>query len=132
MCVTRPRTSCAAASRAPAASRCSKHRVLQQRRWASHGGEQVPTMLQPLDVRLINQEPQLVTGHAVQQALPGLTGDTVLILYGDVPLTRLATLRALLTAAAGGKLALLTADLAAPSGYGRIGRDSAGRVPRPL
>ena len=95
-----------------------------------HGGEQVPTMLKHLDVRWIKQEPQLGTGHAVQQALPGLTGDTVLILYGDVPLTRLATLRALLTAAAGGKLALLTAELADPSGYGRIVRDSAGRVTR--
>src|SRR4030067_248208 len=95
-----------------------------------HGGEQVPTMLKHLDVRWIKQEPQLGTGHAVQQALPGLTGDTVLILYGDVPLTRLATLRALLTAAAGGKLALLTAELADPSGYGRIVRERAGRVTR--
>jgi len=95
-----------------------------------HGGEQVPTTLKHLDVRWVKQEPQLGTGHAVQQAMPGLTGDTVLVLYGDVPLTRLATLRALLTAVAGGKLALLTAELADPSGYGRIVRDGAGRVTR--
>jgi len=95
-----------------------------------HGGEQVPAALKHLDVHWIKQEPQLGTGHAVQQAMPGLSGDTVLILYGDVPLTRLATLRALLTAAAGGKLALLTAELADPSGYGRIVRDGSGRITR--
>jgi len=94
-----------------------------------HGGEQVPAALKHLNVHWIRQEPQLGTGHAVQQAMPALTADSVLILYGDVPLTRLATLRALLTAAAG-KLALLTAELADPSGYGRIVRDGAGRIVR--
>src|SRR4030065_681574 len=58
-----------------------------------HGGEQVATMLKPLEVRWIKQEPQLGTGHAVQQALPGLTGDTVLSLYREMPATRLATLQ---------------------------------------
>ena len=95
-----------------------------------HGGEQVPTALKHLDVHWIKQEPQHGTGHAVQQAMPGITADTVLILYGDVPLTRLATLNALLKAAAGGKLALLTADLTDPSGYGRIVRDGSGQITR--
>ncbi len=95
-----------------------------------HGGEQVPEALRHLDVRWVRQEPQLGTGHAVQQAMPGVGGDTVLVLYGDVPLTRLATLRALLAAAAGGTLAVLTAELADPSGYGRIVRDASGRVTR--
>lgn len=95
-----------------------------------HGGESVPEALAQADIRWVRQEPQLGTGHAVQQALPGVSGDTVLVLYGDVPLTRLDTLRALLSAAAGGKPAVLTCKLADPSGYGRIVRDDSGRVTR--
>lgn len=95
-----------------------------------HGGKQVPAALKSLEVRWVKQEPQLGTGHAVQQAMPGVGGDTVLVLYGDVPLIRLATLRALLAAAAGGTLAVLTAELADPSGYGRIVRDASGRMTR--
>ena len=53
------------------------------------------------DIRTVVQEPQLGTGHAVQQALPELAGDgTTLILYGDVPLTSATTLRALVAASA--------------------------------
>ena len=78
----------------------------------------------------VKQEQQLGTGHAVQQAMPAVRGDTVLILYGDVPLTRLSTLEALVRAAQGGGLAVLTAELADPSGYGRIIRDAAGKVLR--
>jgi len=95
-----------------------------------HGGESVPAVLGQTDIHWVKQEPQLGTGHAVQQAMPGVTGDTVLVLYGDVPLTRLETLQALLAAAAGGKLAVLTAKLGDPTGYGRIVRDGAGRVTR--
>ncbi|MEK7759581.1 MAG: bifunctional UDP-N-acetylglucosamine diphosphorylase/glucosamine-1-phosphate N-acetyltransferase GlmU, partial [Pseudomonadota bacterium] len=54
----------------------------------------------------------------------------LLILYGDVPLTRIDTLRALVQAAGSSGMALLTAELADPSGYGRIVRDAAGRVTR--
>ena len=95
-----------------------------------HGGEQVPQALARLSVNWVRQEPQLGTGHAVQQAMPSVTGDLVLILYGDVPLTRLETLRGLVDAARGGALAVLTADLKDPTGYGRIVRDSQGRVVR--
>jgi bifunctional UDP-N-acetylglucosamine pyrophosphorylase/glucosamine-1-phosphate N-acetyltransferase len=71
------------------------------------------------------QEPQLGTGHAVQQALPALADDgTVLVLSGDVPLTQLDTLQALIAASAGDKLALLTLALPDPTGYGRIVRDA--------
>jgi bifunctional UDP-N-acetylglucosamine pyrophosphorylase/glucosamine-1-phosphate N-acetyltransferase len=75
----------------------------------------------------VRQEPQLGTGHAVQQAAPLLddTG-TTLILNGDVPLIEAETLQALVSASAGGKLALLTVELADPSGYGRIVRRAAG------
>ena len=95
-----------------------------------HGGEQVPETLRHLPVRWARQEPQLGTGHAVQQAMPAVTGDLVLVLYGDVPLTRLHTLRTLVDAARGGSLAVLTAVLKDPAGYGRIIRDPAGRVVR--
>jgi bifunctional UDP-N-acetylglucosamine pyrophosphorylase / glucosamine-1-phosphate N-acetyltransferase len=95
-----------------------------------HGGEAVPQQLKHLSVNWVKQEPQLGTGHAVQQAMPAVKGDTVLVLYGDVPLTRLATLQALMQAAAGGGLAVLTATLADPAGYGRIVRDAAGKVTR--
>jgi len=71
----------------------------------------------------VRQEPQLGTGHAVQQAVPALAeGGTTLILNGDVPLIRAATARALVEACDGQRLALLTVTLADPSGYGRIVR----------
>jgi bifunctional UDP-N-acetylglucosamine pyrophosphorylase/glucosamine-1-phosphate N-acetyltransferase len=72
----------------------------------------------------VRQEPQLGTGHAVQQAMPELGADGVtLILNGDVPLIQQGTAQALLAACAGEKLALLTIDLQDPTGYGRILRD---------
>ena len=76
-----------------------------------------------LDLKFARQEPQLGTGHAMQQALPLLPDDGVtLVLSGDVPLTHAATLQALLAQAGGQRLALLTLELADPSGYGRIVR----------
>ncbi|HSU75856.1 MAG TPA: bifunctional UDP-N-acetylglucosamine diphosphorylase/glucosamine-1-phosphate N-acetyltransferase GlmU, partial [Burkholderiales bacterium] len=81
------------------------------------------------DVQWVLQAEQLGTGHAVQQALPLIGSDAqVLILYGDVPLVRLATLRQLLEAAGDG-VAITTAELDDPRGYGRIVR-KAGRVER--
>lgn len=71
----------------------------------------------------VRQEPQLGTGHAVQQAVPVLPDDgVVVVLSGDVPLTQADTLRALIAACGGDKLALLTIDFADPTGYGRIVR----------
>ena len=95
-----------------------------------HGGEQVPEQLKHLPVEWVKQEPQLGTGHAVQQAMPKVGGRSVLVLYGDVPLTRIDTLRALIQAAGQDGFALLTAKLANPAGYGRIVRDVAGRIVR--
>ncbi|MEO5671318.1 MAG: bifunctional UDP-N-acetylglucosamine diphosphorylase/glucosamine-1-phosphate N-acetyltransferase GlmU, partial [Ramlibacter sp.] len=69
------------------------------------------------------QDPQLGTGHAVQQAVPLLPDDgTALILNGDVPLVEAATLQGLLDASAGKRLALLSVDMPDPTGYGRIVR----------
>jgi bifunctional UDP-N-acetylglucosamine pyrophosphorylase/glucosamine-1-phosphate N-acetyltransferase len=97
-----------------------------------HGAEAVEAGLcAPVGVALkyVRQEPQLGTGHAVQQALPVLADDGVtLVLSGDVPLTRPETLQALLDLSAGERLALLTLDLADPSGYGRIVRTDSGDV----
>ena len=80
-------------------------------------------------LQFARQEPQLGTGHAVQQALPHLAGDgLVVVLSGDVPLTQADTLRALLAASQGTQLALLTVRLPNPTGYGRILRSEAGAV----
>jgi bifunctional UDP-N-acetylglucosamine pyrophosphorylase/glucosamine-1-phosphate N-acetyltransferase len=90
-----------------------------------HGAEQVePVVLAPnpaLAVRCVRQEPQLGTGHAVQQAVPVLPDDgVVVVLSGDVPLTQADTLQALIAQCGGQQLALLTIEFADPSGYGRI------------
>ena len=75
------------------------------------------------DLKFARQEPQLGTGHAVQQAVPLLGDDSVtLVLSGDVPLTQAATLQALLDQSDGQRLALLTLSMADPTGYGRIVR----------
>ncbi|MGV8803721.1 MAG: bifunctional UDP-N-acetylglucosamine diphosphorylase/glucosamine-1-phosphate N-acetyltransferase GlmU [Polaromonas sp.] len=77
-----------------------------------------------LSLKFARQEPQLGTGHAVQQALPELPDDDgiTLVLSGDVPLTQAATLEALLQACDGQRLALLTLTMPDPTGYGRIVR----------
>ncbi|RGE43731.1 UDP-N-acetylglucosamine diphosphorylase/glucosamine-1-phosphate N-acetyltransferase [Comamonas testosteroni] len=83
------------------------------------------------ELKFARQEPQLGTGHAVQQAVPALAGDgMVVVLSGDVPLTQADTLQALVDAAGGDKLALLTVTMPDPTGYGRIVRTEAGTVQR--
>ena len=83
---------------------------------AALGGANAQTGLQ-----FARQMPQLGTGHAVQQAVPLLADDgVVLVLSGDVPLIQPETLGALLSACAGQRLALLTIHFADPSGYGRV------------
>ncbi len=94
-----------------------------------HGGERVREAFAAADVSWIRQARQHGTGHAVKQALPGINPkDTVLVLYGDVPLVEPATLRGLTRRAARGQLAILTAELEDPTGYGRIIRGARGRV----
>jgi len=86
-----------------------------------HGGEQVRAAFRDWPrLHWVLQADQLGTGHALAQALPAIPAEhRVLVLYGDVPLLQLATLRALCEHASKG-LGLLTAQLADPSGYGRI------------
>ena len=78
------------------------------------------------------QQPQLGTGHAVQQLLAPLAGfdGDLLVLNGDVPLLRPETLEQLLSRhrASGAAVTLLTARLADPTGYGRVMANAAGEV----
>jgi bifunctional UDP-N-acetylglucosamine pyrophosphorylase/glucosamine-1-phosphate N-acetyltransferase len=95
-----------------------------------HGADAVETQARGEALRFVRQQPQLGTGHAIQQVL-GVLDDgaaTTLILNGDVPLIRAQTARALAEACGGEKLALLTIELADATGYGRIRRDGAGGV----
>ena len=92
-----------------------------------HGGEAVPQAMQQYGAKFVIQEPQLGTGHAVQQALPHLQdGSRTLVLYGDVPLTQHSTLHQMQQVGDG--LVLLTVNLDNPTGYGRIVRDKQGDV----
>ncbi|MBW8330099.1 MAG: bifunctional UDP-N-acetylglucosamine diphosphorylase/glucosamine-1-phosphate N-acetyltransferase GlmU [Thiobacillus sp.] len=94
------------------------------------GGEAVPQALADDKLTFVLQAEQHGTGHAVKQALPQLSDDSVtLVLYGDVPLTRTASLRPLVATAQAGALGLLTVNLAYPDGYGRIVRED-GKVTR--
>ena len=93
-----------------------------------HGAEAVREAFNGEKVEWVLQAEQLGTAHAVMQAMSHIGADAeVLILYGDVPLTRAATLKRLLEAADDG-LAVLTAEPADPAAYGRIVRDGSGRV----
>jgi bifunctional UDP-N-acetylglucosamine pyrophosphorylase/glucosamine-1-phosphate N-acetyltransferase len=88
-----------------------------------HGADEVERSAARPGVSFVRQEPQLGTGHALQQAAPLLDDDsTTLVLNGDVPLIESATLRRLVAAAAADRLALLTIDLDDPFGYGRVVR----------
>jgi bifunctional UDP-N-acetylglucosamine pyrophosphorylase/glucosamine-1-phosphate N-acetyltransferase len=93
-----------------------------------HGGPRVRAALAHEQLGWVEQAQQRGTGHAVLQALPQIADDqTVLVLYGDVPLIRAQTLAELLALAGPKSLALLTVRLADPAGYGRIVR-ATGRV----
>ncbi len=93
-----------------------------------HGAERVREQLASDDLNFVLQDKQLGTGHAVAQALPALTAETVLILYGDVPLIQVETLHRLLALVNDQQLGLLTVTLEDPTGYGRIVRDVQHRV----
>jgi len=89
-----------------------------------YAADAVERQLGASTARCVRQEPQLGTGHAVQQAAPLLDQDgTTLILNGDVPLISADTARRLVAACDGQRLALLTLELDDPGGYGRIVRE---------
>jgi bifunctional UDP-N-acetylglucosamine pyrophosphorylase / glucosamine-1-phosphate N-acetyltransferase len=96
-----------------------------------HGGDRVKAALSHEPVNWVLQAEQLGTGHAVAQAMPAIPDNhQVLILYGDVPLIREATLRQLAAQSSDQSIGLLTIVLQDPTGYGRIVRDTAGNVVR--
>jgi bifunctional UDP-N-acetylglucosamine pyrophosphorylase / glucosamine-1-phosphate N-acetyltransferase len=108
-----------------------------------HGGEQVREYFAgdeaarataaagSLVLQWVRQSEQRGTGHALEQAMPVVPDEhRVLVLYGDVPLLRRETLRELMAAAGARGVALLTALLTDPSGYGRVIRDRGGRIRR--
>ncbi|GIU04203.1 bifunctional UDP-N-acetylglucosamine diphosphorylase/glucosamine-1-phosphate N-acetyltransferase GlmU [Shewanella morhuae] len=89
-----------------------------------YGADKLQAALGEQDVQWVLQEEQLGTGHAVAQANPNISDDdTVLILYGDVPLIQQSTLIDLLAARPDNGVAVLTVNLANPMGYGRIVRE---------
>lgn len=95
-----------------------------------HGGEEVRDWLLQTDFQVdcVVQSKQLGTAHAVQQALPRIPdGAAVVVLCGDVPLIAPETISQLANAALSG-LAIVTAVLDQPSGYGRVLREDTGRV----
>ncbi|MEI7841432.1 MAG: bifunctional UDP-N-acetylglucosamine diphosphorylase/glucosamine-1-phosphate N-acetyltransferase GlmU [Gallionellaceae bacterium] len=92
-----------------------------------HGGESVPNSVTAQHTEFAIQEPQLGTGHAVQQAMPLVDNEGItLVLYGDVPLIQAKTLQALIDYP--NSLNLLTQFLVDPKGYGRIVRDAEKRI----
>lgn len=94
-----------------------------------NGAEQVRQLLETKKAVEVIQHEQLGTGHAVMQATAQFAdAEQVLVLYGDVPLTQLSTLRQLIDCSAANSLRILTTELADPTGYGRIVRNDAGNV----
>ena len=94
-----------------------------------HGGGIVREAMAAADVDWVEQREQLGTGHAVALAMAGIPDDaTVLVLYGDVPLVNRTTLHDTATLASDSGIALVTAVVADPSGYGRIVRGLDGQV----
>jgi bifunctional UDP-N-acetylglucosamine pyrophosphorylase/glucosamine-1-phosphate N-acetyltransferase len=93
-----------------------------------HRGEQlVAAFVTDADIAWVQQAERHGTGHAMQLAMAGVPDAArVLVLYGDVPLIRPATLRPLVAAPAA--LAVLSADLPDPRGYGRVVLDAGARV----
>jgi bifunctional UDP-N-acetylglucosamine pyrophosphorylase/glucosamine-1-phosphate N-acetyltransferase len=94
-----------------------------------HGAEQVEQSVAESGSIFVQQNEQLGTAHAVQMAIPHLRDDAVvLVLYGDVPLIKPATIANIVRSVTANSIGLLTVNLQDPSGYGRIIRDSNGEV----
>ncbi len=92
-----------------------------------HGGDAVTAAFADAPVHWVRQAHQNGTGHALRQALPFIDPNSrVLVMYGDIPLVRAATLQPLCNDNL--NLSILTATLKDASGYGRIMRDLDGAV----
>jgi bifunctional UDP-N-acetylglucosamine pyrophosphorylase / glucosamine-1-phosphate N-acetyltransferase len=94
-----------------------------------HGGDAVRAAFAGQELNWALQAEQLGTGHALMQAMPKVADDElVLVLYGDVPLIRPATLAQLIATAGPKSMGLITVMLGDATGYGRIVRDKRGAV----
>lgn len=94
-----------------------------------HGAEQVEQQFKSPTTIFTQQMEQLGTGHAVHMAVPELCSDAVVIvLYGDVPLIRPATIQKILAVVTESTMGLLTINLDQPTGYGRIVRNTKGDI----
>ena len=94
-----------------------------------HGAEQVEQQFKSPTTIFTQQKEQLGTGHAVHMAVPELCSDAVVIvLYGDVPLIRPATIQKILAVVTESTMGLLTINLDQPTGYGRIVRNTKGEI----
>jgi len=95
------------------------------------GAEQVEEALANQDVHVVLQREQLGTAHAVQQTMEYLEDDAVLIvLYGDVPLIKAATLQSLVAQVDDNSMSVLTCIVKNPTGLGRIIRNERGQITR--
>jgi bifunctional UDP-N-acetylglucosamine pyrophosphorylase/glucosamine-1-phosphate N-acetyltransferase len=89
---------------------------------------EVPAACAAYDITWAAQSEQLGTGHAVQQAMPGIPDNAdVLVLYGDTPLLEAEVLQALIEFPSDG-VKVLTMEVTDPTGYGRIVRDGGSAV----
>ena len=94
-----------------------------------HGAEQVEQQFKSPTTIFTQQKEQLGTGHAVHMAVPELCSDAlVIVLYGDVPLIRPATIQKILAVVTESTMGLLTINLDQPTGYGRIVRNTSGDI----
>jgi bifunctional UDP-N-acetylglucosamine pyrophosphorylase / glucosamine-1-phosphate N-acetyltransferase len=93
-----------------------------------HRGEEIRSNFPSENITWVDQKERLGTGHAVAQALKYiLKEDTVVVLYGDVPLLRADTLMRMISSIGLCELSYLTTKISNPKGYGRIVRDSDGK-----
>lgn len=95
-----------------------------------HGGDQVRETVTGDDLQWAEQAEQLGTGHAVAQAMDQIQADTVLVLYGDVPLIQPETLSGFVDQVDDTGMALMTLTMTNPTGYGRIVRNDDDQVMR--
>lgn len=94
-----------------------------------HQGDAIRGALSNRNIVWAEQKEQLGTGHALMQAMPHVTDeDSVLVLYGDVPLISEHTLRQLIETSPKNAISMLTAYLDNPKGYGRIKRNAQGEI----
>ena len=94
-----------------------------------HGADTVLARFEGAGANWVLQSEQMGTAHAVKTAMPGVGPDSiVLVVYGDIPLVHTKELLALVSKVDANRLALLTAGLEDPTGYGRIVRNAHGAV----